>query len=141
MKTLDLEFNDYVTNIFIFTIKDGESQYFFSDKTDWFMDGWPYVYTETKDCISEALTALKTDVIPLKQIKEIFKQLHLQNKSDIIELNLPMLYIDFDKKILKSMYHEQNLADKVMEEWTAVDEDFLSEIPQEYRYWQFEESP
>ncbi|GAB5555434.1 MAG: hypothetical protein Sapg2KO_50250 [Saprospiraceae bacterium] len=136
MEALELEHNDYVTYIFIFTVNNGECQYYFSDKEYWFMDNWQYQeIEENKNFIEVGLEKVKDDKIEFSVIQQEYRRLSNEKLNDAIISNLPMLYVDFDKKIMKSRYFEQSLHDKVIEGWLGSYEDFLTEIPKEYNYW------
>ncbi len=134
MERLHLETNDYVTYIFIFVIQNGVPQYYFSDKTEWFMDNWPYLYNN-EHYLSEALHKILEDKVLFSVIENEFLLLKKENNFFVIETHLPMLYVNFDNKILKSRYYEQDLHSKILEDWTGKYENFLDEIPEEYRYW------
>lgn len=139
MEKLDLEFNDYVSNIFVFVIRGGVPQYYLSDKSDWFMDGWPYLYgKEGMDYLNEALYKLADDKVAFANIKEEFSRLHNENKRLVMNNHLPMIYVDFDKKLLKSRYYEQSLHSRVLDDWNGSFDDFLDEIPEDYKYWKVE---
>lgn len=136
MEKLELEFNDYVSNIFVFVIKDEAYYYYFSDKSEWLLAGWPYIHNnEATGYIEEALTKLDDDKIIFTTIKKEFERLRNEGKYVVMENHLPMLYIDFDKRILKSRYYEQSLHSSVPEKWEGKFEDFLDIIPGEYQYW------
>ncbi|MEN0045907.1 MAG: hypothetical protein AAF806_02495 [Bacteroidota bacterium] len=136
METLDLEFNDYVTNIFVFTIIDKNYQYYFSDKSDWLMDGWFHLHnSKNVDFLKNALEYLESDQLSIRAIKKEFERLSHENKVDVIETHMPMLYVDFDKKLLKSRYYEQPLHFRTIEDWVGSFDDFLNEIPKDYQYW------
>jgi len=141
MEKLELEYNDYVSNIFVFTIRDKVEQYFFSCKEEWFMDGWIYQSgNEKADYISGRLEKLAKDIVDLKLLKEEFRRLNQEGKHFVVETHYPMLLIDFDNKILKSRYYEQALHKRIPNDWIGKYEDFLNEIPTDFRYWKAIES-
>lgn len=141
MEKLELEYNDYVSNILVFTIRNEVKQYYFSCKEEWFIDAWIYQSTSEKtDYVSQVLERLTEDIVTTKLLEEEFKRLKKEGRDFVIETHYPMLYIDFDKKILKSKYYEQSLHKRVPENWIGIYEDFLSEIPSGFRYWEIAES-
>lgn len=141
MEKLELEYNDYVYNIFVFTIRNNCKQYYFSSKDKWFMDHWVYLYNDKKlDYISEMLEVLSEDIVSVESLKKEFKRLNRKGKQFVIECHYPMLYVDFDSKVLKSRYFERSLHDRIPNDWTGKYKDFLNEIPPEFRYWEIKES-
>lgn len=141
MEKLELEYNDYVSNIFVFTIRDKVEQYYFSCKEDWFLDDWVYqLGNKGKDFVSVMLEKLANDIVDLELLKEEFRRLNQEGKNFVIETHYPMLYIDFDNRVLKSRYYEQALHKRIPNDWIGKYEDFLNEIPIDCRYWQKEES-
>lgn len=141
MEKLELEYNDYVSNILVFTIRNEVKQYYFSCKEEWFIDTWIYQSTSEKtDYVSQVLERLTEDIVTTKLLEEEFKRLKKEGRDFVIETHYPMLYIDFDNKILKSKYYEQSLHKRIPENWIGIYEDFLSEIPPDFRYWEIAES-
>lgn len=141
MKKLDLEHNDYVSNIFVFTVRNKVKQYYFSCKEEWFIDAWVYQSTSEKlDYVSQMIEKLAKDLVTTKVLEEEFKRLKKEGRHFVVEAHYPMLYIDFDNKIFKSRYYEQSLHKRIPEKWTGKYEDFLDEIPPGFRYWEISES-
>ena len=136
MEELELEYNNYITYIFIFAVRNGEFQYYFSDKVDWLMDNWEYIETEkNRGFIDEALDRVKEDKIDFNTIQKEYIRLKNEGKKDAMINNLPMLFVNFDEKILKSRYYEQDLHFKIIDGWIGSLENFLDEIPIDYKYW------
>jgi len=141
MEKLELEYNDYVSNIFVFTIRDKMERYYFSCKEKWFIDNWVYQSkNEETDYVSQMIEELAEDIVNTKSLEEEFKRLEREEKHFVIETHYPMLFIDFDKKILKSRYYEQALHERIPDDWIGKYEDFLNEIPPDFRYWEKKKS-
>ncbi len=79
-----------------------------------------------------------TDYIILSsELKKLVE--HHDYESTILELR-PSLYIDFNQKILLSLYPELlPFENYVPDNWIGTREDFTSYIPEEDRYWIFDE--
>lgn len=136
MEKLELEHNDYITNIIVFTLKNNQPQYYFSNKEDWFMDNWIYTFSNGDAYFIEAaLKKLSKDKIPFHEIYEECKRLKFEDKRHVIFCNLPVLYIDFDREILKSRYQDQILHSKIINGWNGSFNEFLDDIPKGLNYW------
>jgi len=141
MKNLHLETNDFVRNIFVLVKRNQAWQYFFSDKSDWLLDSWPYWATgENEDYVEQGLQRLSEDKVAVDSLKAAFNRLEKKELRFVMEAHTPMLYVDFDKKMLKSRFFEQLLYQNVPPDWTGQHSDFLDEIPAAYRYWEVETS-
>jgi len=136
MEPLELEFNNYVTDIFVLVKRNNNYQYYFSNKEYWFMDSWQYLQNDAEDdFITIALNKVHKYKIDIVSIRNEYERLESQNMKFVMQTNLPMLFVNFDKNILKSRYHEQVLEDRIIEGWTGAYESFLKIVPNEYKYW------
>ena len=136
-----------------YVIYKGCGKWYISDKEIWYLDYQKrieeyrkigreikeeYIDEKRKDllCIEE-----NNVLLFLKRIEEDecstgdLKNLFLQNQEE--DDYRPSLYVDFDKKLLYSMYIEPALyEDYVPVGWNAKYKSFLDIIPAEKRYWE-----
>ena len=136
-----------------YVIYKGCGKWYISDKEIWYLDYQKrieeyrkigreikeeYIDEKRKDllCIEE-----NNVLLFLKRIEEDecstgdLKNLFLQNQEE--EDYRPSLYVDFDKKLLYSMYIEPaSYEDYVPVGWNAKYKSFLDIIPAEKRYWE-----
>lgn len=143
---------DLNEQIIIYVICNGESKWYISDKELWYLDykkrietyrkiGWEikeeYIDERRRNmlCLDEnnALLFLKKiaeDECSTPNLRKLF--FNNQDEDDY----QPSLYVDFDKKILYSMYVEPaSYEDYVPKDWYAKYENFLNLIPVEKCYW------
>ena len=137
----------------IYVVYKGCGKWYISDKEIWYLDyqkrievyrkrGYEikdeYIDEKRRDllCVDE-----KNALIFLKRIEEDecstgdLKELFLQNQEE--DDYKPSLYVDFDKKLLYSMYIEPaSYEDYVPVGWNAKYKSFLDIIPAEKRYWE-----
>lgn len=136
MEPLELEFNNYVVNIFVLVKMNNKHQYYFSNKEYWFMDSWQYLPKDEKnDFVTIALNKVLNDKIDVETIRKEYIRLENHNMKFVMQTNLPMLYVNFDSKKLKSRYSEKVLEDKIIMGWNGSYENFLSIVPDEFKYW------
>lgn len=135
---MNLEHNDYVSNIFVLVKKDDKYAYYFSDKTLWFIDNWFYEYGD-EDYVKLGLEANEKYKVEMNQIANSFNELKDKGLTDVIECNKPALFIDFEEKLFKSRYYEQALHFNIPDDWKGLLVDFLELVPQNYKYWETNE--
>ncbi len=136
----------------VYVIYKGCSKWFLSDKEIWYLnyekriEAYKKIGYEIKlEYIDEKrrdLLYISEDKIPvfLKRIEadectiDQLKSIYLANeKSDNY---MPALYVDFDQKILYSMYNEPaSYEDYAMEGWNTKYKNFLEFIPKDRCYW------
>ncbi|UQZ77300.1 hypothetical protein C2I17_23655 [Niallia circulans] len=75
-------------------------------------------------------------IVPTSELKKLVE--HQDYGSTILELR-PSLFIDFNQKKLLSLYPELlPFENYVPNNWSGIREDFTSYIPEEERYWIFD---
>ena len=105
MKNLHLATNDFVRNIIVLVKRKQALQYYFSDKSDWLIDSWPFgAADKSEDYIEQGLQQLAEDKVAVDNLKAAFDSLKKENLKFVIEAHTPMLYVDFDKKMLESRF-------------------------------------
>lgn len=136
----------------IYAIYNGEGKWYISDKEIWYLDYKKRVETYRKigceikeeyiderrrnmlclegDCTLLFLKRIAEDECSTSDLKKLF----FNNEEE--DEYKPSLYVDFDKKILYSMYVEPaSYEDYVPIDWCAKYENFLDLIPVEKCYW------
>lgn len=75
-------------------------------------------------------------LVPSSELKKLVE--HHDYGSTILELR-PSLFIDFNQKKLLSLYPELlPFENYVPNNWSGIRDDFTSDIPEEDRYWIFD---
>lgn len=93
----------------------------------------PILNEETAGRFLELMESTRVDKAALSE--EILSRLPASSWDELIEL-CPSLLIDFERKVLKSLYPEpMPFEEYVPAGWTGEYENFLDEIPEEHRYW------
>lgn len=136
----------------VYAIYNGEGKWYISDKEIWYLDykkrveAYRKIGCEIKEeyiderrrnllCLEEdsTLLFLKRIVEDEWSTSEVRKIFFNNQENDDYK---PSLYVDFDKKILYSMYVEPaSYEDYVPTNWYAKHENFLNLIPVEKCYW------
>lgn len=84
----------------------------------------------SEDKIPVFFKRIEADECTINQLKSIYLA---NEKSDDY---MPALYVDFDQKILYSMYNEPaSYEDYAMEGWNTKYKNFLEFIPKDRCYW------
>lgn len=149
----------YAENIIVGVIYNGTFRWYISDKELWFLDynKMDYEYenlgfkSEEHYEIEEriGIKILRTENAKefLNRIEkyatckdELYKLLQKcrqmkTDENDILNL-VPSLFVDFDKRILYSMYPEPaSYEEYVPQDWIGLYEDFTELIPENQKYW------
>jgi hypothetical protein len=133
---LNLLDNDYISNIVIYVKRGKESFYCFSDKEYWILEWWSGYVDSEKGVLED----LYFDFIQQFRVKtEIIRRAYavIVDENDPMSLdgNLPMVYVDFDKKLFLSLYYDQALERRMIPSWEGRYENFHDLIHMEDRYW------
>jgi hypothetical protein len=138
--TLDFIRNDYLQNIVVYAIKDGIGCYLFSDKEFWIVAYWyGYVDVPIGTTLEESYSAFVSQfLVTITDLKNEARKRFQENKVEVVLLNKPQLYVDFDQKILLSQYYDQALENRMIAGWKGSFVSFEKLIPPADRYWEAE---
>ena len=137
----------------VYVILNGEGKWYISDKDIWYLDYNKWIdaykrigYEVNRDYLDKRrrnllcldgvsvvhfIKQIEADVCSLQELRKIF----YANSGDLSCKQ--SLYVDFDSKLLYSMYEEPaSYEDYVPSSWNAKYADFLSLIPTHMRYWE-----
>lgn len=154
MKQIDVN-----EKLIVFVIYKGITNWYVSDKDIWYLDknkrincyrnlGYEikieYVDERRRDILlldtdnaDIFLSRIKGDIILTSELKEIWCNLEGDERENRIYNYMPSLYVDFDKKVLLSIYSEPaSYEDYAPIGWKAGYDDFKERIPKEYYYWE-----
>lgn len=143
----------------VFVIYNGIVNWYVSDKDIWYLDKKKRInayydlgYEIKLDYIDERrrdillldtnnanvfLSRIENDIISTAELKEIWFGLKGEEKENRIYNYMPSLFVDFDGKVLLSMYSEPaSYEDYAPVGWKTGYEDFKQKIPKEYYYWE-----
>lgn len=96
--------------------------------------GIPVLNENTIDAFLPRISAYAAPVDELRDFMKL--TLELSGREDAFYTYMPSLYVDFDKKVLYSMYTEPaSFEDYVPSHWEGYYQDFLDLIEPEERYW------
>ena len=137
----------------IYAIYNGEGKWYISDKEIWYLD-----YKKRVEIYRKIGCEIKEEYIDERRNKDMLcldgdnvllflkriaedecstsdlRKLFIDNQEE--DEYKPSLYVDFDKKILYSMYAEPaSYEEFVLIDWYAKYENFLDLIPVEKCYW------
>ena len=136
----------------IYAIYNGEGKWYISDKEIWYLDYKKRIEAYKKigyEIKEEYIDEKRRDLLCLEMGAELLflKRIEADEYSTLILRKIfldsqeeedykPSLYVDFDKKILYSMYGEPaSYEEYVPSGWQAKYENFLNLIPVEKCYW------
>jgi hypothetical protein len=145
----DIKDND---NILVLVLKDGEYSWYISNKYIWILNYKQYInaFNIEEDDFSERfnigiveheyinvfLEKIDERRIFITDLRIGFKSFLPIKEWEESSFLFPSLFINFDDKILKSVYSEGlQFEEFVPSGWDGKYDDFYSEIPQEIKYW------
>ena len=147
----------YAQNIIVGVIFQGEWQWYVTDKELWFLDlvklsnafkskgydmdddnserfGIRFLNEQTAELFLSHIQEYKVEVDDLRQ--KVLETCSSSEKCDCILDMCPVLHIDFDNRILFSMYPEPaSYEDYVPDGWVGKFYDFTNKIPNKQKYW------
>lgn len=148
----------YAQNIIVAVIFHGEWRWYVTDKELWFLDlnkltnafsdkgydmneeddserfGIRVLSEQTADLFLSLIQELRVEVTDLRQ--KVLEVCSSADNYDCILDVCPVLCIDFDKKVLFSLYPEPAAyEDYVPDGWKGEYEDFTIKIPDNQKYW------
>ena len=137
---MDLQKTDYIASPWVFVKKNGAFSCYHAEVEYWIQESW-YSYVGAKEGHIDALyfqfiQQFKVDLDELKKAYALLVEGE-RTKQNVLALygNLPSVYIDFDKRLFINHFYDQVLEKRVIEGWTGRYENFLDNIPLEFRYW------
>ena len=106
----------------------------FAVSTDDERYGLPVLNEENIDLF---LPRISKFIIPTDELREYLKlAMGIKDRDDVLYEYMPSLYIDFDQKILYSMYTEPaSFEDHVAANWHGYHRDFLDLIEPSEQFW------
>jgi hypothetical protein len=136
---LDFLTNNYYENVVVFAQYDEDCAYYFSNKEFWIVEYWDsYVDLKTGKTLENAYYEfIQQFRIEKESISSKAKVLWDVGEEDAILINLPTFFVDFGRKVFLSRFSEQLFERRMIGTWEGEFVDFLSMIPNEFRYWEF----
>jgi len=136
--TLDFARNDYLQNMVVYAIKAGIGSYLFSDKEFWIVAYWDsYVEVPPGTTLEESYYAFVSPfLVTAEDLENEARKCFRENNREVVLLNKPQLYVDFDKKIFLSQYYDQALENRMIKGWKGSFASFENLIPPADRYWE-----
>jgi hypothetical protein len=136
LSRLNLENNDYISEIIVYVEKNKQSFFCYSDKTEWIVESWfGHIYPFQGTLEDTYFEYIKQFKVSTEELKSAYQTVHLSQDLYQIYGNLPSIYIDFDQKLFLSRYYDQALESRMIEGWTGKYQTFFDLIPEEDRYW------
>lgn len=139
MKRPELNFksNDYVQNVIVLVKKDGNYYYYFSDKEFWIVEYWDgYVSTNGETSIEELyFTFIQPFLVDIDELKDEARKRFSEGDEEVVRLNKPKIYVDFDERLFLSQFFDQALETRLPNTWKGKFENFDEEIPIGLTYW------
>lgn len=138
----------YAENIIVGTVHDKKWVWYVSEVDTWILDSDKFSRAfgqfdvsntfdwNNENAVEKFLYEINDESVEKYELSELLsRKLPVYDWDDLIEF-CPSLYVNFDEKILKSLYPENTKFEEfVPDKWTGHYEDFLSEIPNEEKYW------
>ncbi|MFL0066076.1 hypothetical protein [Tenacibaculum maritimum] len=133
---LDLS-NKKLTGVIAFIKFKSESFYCMADVEYWLGDSW-FLYLEDKSNVEEKyFEYIKKEFrVDCSDLQLYFSDVFKSGDEYDIAYRKPLLYIDFEERLFVSYYYEQDLEDRVLDNWTGKYSEVYDLIPKEYRYWE-----
>lgn len=96
-----------------------------------------YIGVLNEETIEHFFEQMDQGPISSRTLNEMLQQVLLDEQAEReIKHYLPTFYVDFDERVLLSMYPESGIYEKfVPEGWIGKKEDFRSQVPESERYW------
>ena len=113
-----------------------EAFYCIAETEFWFMDSWYLYIGDETNLEAQYVEFLKAQFrVDTDDLRLNFE--HVFKSGDDFDKTMikPLLYIDFDEKMLVSYYYEQDLEEHVLEGWIGKYAEVYQFIPKELRYW------
>lgn len=136
---LDLENRNTTGELIAFVTFKDEAFYCIADVEYWIVEWWNGYVDSSKGSLEELyFEYLKKFAIEYIDISKGYKKLYLKNDLHDLEENKPKIYIDFNRKLFRSYFQEQELERRMTKGWIGEQGEIENMIPKEMNYWQIE---
>ncbi|AZH28579.1 hypothetical protein [Paenibacillus sp. M-152] len=132
---------EYAQNIIVGVIFHGQWNWYVTEREYWFLNtemeerfGIAILNETTAGAFLEHICEYKVAVGELTTMLQMLDDA-IQHKDEVLEF-CPALYVDFDQKILYSLFPEPaSFEHYVPVGWKGEYQNFLEEVPPAERYW------
>ncbi|MET3208728.1 UNVERIFIED_CONTAM: hypothetical protein ABIC26_001667 [Paenibacillus sp. PvR008] len=132
---------EYAQNIIVGVIFEGQWNWYVTEREYWFLNtvmeerfGIPILDETTAGAFLGHICEYRVAVDELTSLLSMLADA-IEHKDEVLEF-CPTLYVDFDQKILYSLFPElASFEHYVPAGWNGEYQNFLNEVPPSERYW------